>query len=70
MKFFEVAKYLNYWYINGFYLEFLGINKKAWNALSPDLREVVASSLKESRFEDKSWEDAIALDNRAKKRVQ
>ncbi len=70
MKFFEVSKYLNYWYINGFYLEILGINKKAWDALPPDLQEVVTSSLKESRFEDKTWEDAISWDNKARKRVQ
>ncbi len=70
MKFFEVAKHLNYWFINGFYLEFLGINKKAWDALSPDLRDVVSASFKETRFEDKTWEDAISWDTKAKKRVQ
>jgi TRAP-type C4-dicarboxylate transport system substrate-binding protein len=70
MKFFEVTKYINYWFINGFYLEFLGINKKAWDALTPDLRKVVTASLKESRFEEKSWEDGISWDARAKKRVQ
>jgi TRAP-type C4-dicarboxylate transport system substrate-binding protein len=70
MKFFEVCKYINYWFINGFYLEFLGINKKAWDSLTPDLQEVVSNSLKEVRFEDKSWEDAISWDNKAKKRVQ
>ncbi len=70
MKFFEVAKYLNYWFINGFYLEFLGINKKAWDALTPDLRDVVSASFKEIRFEDKTWEDAISWDTKAKKRVQ
>jgi len=70
MKFFEVSKYLNYWYINGFYLEFLGINKKAWDALPADLQKVVKDSFKEVRFEDKTWEDAISWDNKAKKRVQ
>jgi TRAP-type C4-dicarboxylate transport system substrate-binding protein len=70
MKFFEVTKYLNYWYLAGAHPEFLAVNKKAWDALSPELREVFMASLKEVRFEDKEWEDAIAWDERAKKRVQ
>lgn len=70
MKFFEVTKYLNYWYLAGAHPEFLAVNKKAWDALSPDLREVFMASLKEVRFEDKEWEDAIAWDARSKKRVQ
>jgi TRAP-type C4-dicarboxylate transport system substrate-binding protein len=70
MKFFEVSKYLNYWFINGFYLEFLGINKKAWDALPQDLQEVVTASFKETRFEDKTWEDAISWDNKAKNKVK
>jgi len=70
MKFFEVTKYLNYWYLSGAHPEFLAVNKKAWDALSPDLREVVTASLKEVRFEEKEWEDAISWDARAKKRVQ
>jgi len=70
MKFFEVSKYLNYWFINGFYLEFLGINKKAWDALPSDLQDVVKNSLKEVRFEDRTWEDAMSWDAKAKTKVQ
>lgn len=70
MKFFEVTKYLNYWYISGAHPEFLAVNKKAWDALPADLQAVVKDSLKEVRFEDKEWEDAIAWDARSKKRVQ
>ncbi len=68
MKFSEVAKYINYWFIGGGCNEFFGCNKKAWDSLPPDLQQVVYGSLKEVRFEDKEWEDAIALDAKAKKR--
>ncbi len=68
MKFFEVTKYINYWYVQGAGVEFLGVNKKALNALPQDLQKVVLDAIKESRFEDKEWEDAKAWDARAKKR--
>jgi len=68
MKFFEVAKYINYWFIGGGGIEFFSCNKKALNSLPPDLQQVVLDSIKESRFEDKEWEDAKAWDARAKKR--
>jgi len=38
------------------------------NSLPQDLQKVVLDSIKESRFEDKEWEDAKAFDARAKKR--
>ncbi|MCX5906460.1 MAG: TRAP transporter substrate-binding protein DctP, partial [Deltaproteobacteria bacterium] len=41
MKFFEVAKYINYWFIGGGGMEFLGCNKKALNSLPQDLQQVV-----------------------------
>ena len=68
MKFFEVTKYINYWNIQGAGVEFLGCNKKALNALPQDLQKVVLDSVKESRFEDKEWEDAKAFDAKAKTR--
>lgn len=68
MKFFEVTKFINYWFISGAGIEFLGMNKKAFNALPKDLQQVVLDAVKESRFEDKEWEDAKAWDARAKKR--
>jgi TRAP-type C4-dicarboxylate transport system substrate-binding protein len=68
MKFFEVTKFINYWFISGAGIEFLGMNKKAFNALPKDLQPVVLDAVKESRFEDKEWEDAKAWDSRAKKR--
>ncbi len=68
MKFFEVCKYINYWFIQGAGVEFLGCNKKALNALPKDLQQVVLDSIKESRFEDQEWENAKAFDARAKKR--
>ena len=68
MKFSEVAKYINYWFIGGGACEFLGANKKAWNSLPQDLQMVVLDALKAVRFEHKEWEDAKALDANAKKR--
>ena len=68
MKFFEVTKFINYWFISGAGIEFLGMNKKAFNALPKDLQQVVLDAVKESRFEDREWEDAKAWDSRAKKR--
>jgi TRAP-type transport system periplasmic protein len=68
MKFFEVTKFINYWFISGAGIEFLGMNKKAFNALPKDLQPVVLDAVKESRFEDKEWEDAKAWDAKAKAR--
>jgi TRAP-type C4-dicarboxylate transport system substrate-binding protein len=68
MKFFEVTKFINYWFISGAGIEFLGMNKKAFNSLPKDLQPVVLNAVKESRFEDKEWEEAKAWDARAKKR--
>ena len=44
------------------------MNKKAFNALPQDLQQVVLDAVKESRFEDKEWEDAKAWDAKAKQR--
>lgn len=70
MKFFEVAKYLNYWFFSGASLEFLAVNEKAWDALPKDLRQAVLNGLKEARFEDKEWADAQAWDDRARRRIR
>jgi len=69
MKFFEVSKYLDYWYFNGAGLEWLAVNQKAWDALPKDLQQVVLDSLREIRFEERMWEDTVAWDARAKKRA-
>src|SRR3989454_2011313 len=48
MKFFEVAKYLDYWYLAGAAMEWLVANQKAWDALANDLQQVVLDALKRS----------------------
>jgi TRAP-type C4-dicarboxylate transport system substrate-binding protein len=70
MKFYEVSKYLNYWYLTGASIEWLGANQKAWDALPKDLQQVVLDALRAVRFEDKEWEDARAWDDRARRRAQ
>jgi TRAP-type C4-dicarboxylate transport system substrate-binding protein len=70
MKFFEVSKFLNYWYLTGASVEWLAVNQKAWDALPKDLQEVVLGALKDVRFEDKEWEDAKAWDDRARARAR
>jgi len=69
MKFFEVAKYLDYWYLAGAAMEWLVANQKAWDALPRDLQQVVLEVLKETNLEEKEWQDAIAADERARKRL-
>jgi TRAP-type C4-dicarboxylate transport system substrate-binding protein len=69
MKFFEVSKYINYWYFSGASLEWLAVNRKAWDALPADLQTVVLEALTEVRFEDQEWEDAKAWDARARARA-
>ncbi len=69
MKFFEVAKYLDYWYLAGAAMEWLVANQKAWDALPRDLQQVVLDALKETNLEEKEWQDAIAADERARKRL-
>jgi TRAP-type C4-dicarboxylate transport system substrate-binding protein len=70
MKFFEVSKFINYWYFSGASLEWLAVNRKAWDALPADLQTVVLEALTEVRFEDQEWEDAKAWDARARARAR
>jgi TRAP-type C4-dicarboxylate transport system substrate-binding protein len=69
MKFFEVSKFINYWYLAGAGSEWLVVNQKAWDALPKDLQQVVLDAMKEIRYEDKEWEDAMAWEARARKRL-
>lgn len=68
MKFFEVSKVINYWFLAGASSEWLVTNQKAWDGLPKDLQQIVLDALKEVRFEDKEWEDAKAFEERALKR--
>jgi TRAP-type transport system periplasmic protein len=69
MKFFEVAKFLDYWYIAGAAQEWLVANQKAWDALPKDLQQVVLDAVKETNLEEKEWADAAAFDERVRKRL-
>ena len=68
MKFFEVSKVINYWFLAGASSEWLVVNQKAWDGLPKDLQQIVLDALKDVRFEDKEWEDAKAFEERALKR--
>jgi len=68
MKFFEVAKFINYWYLAGAGSEWFVANQKAWDALPKDLQGAVTDALRDTRLEDKEWEDAAAWDARARQR--
>src|SRR5213593_3815279 len=68
MKFFEVSKFINYWYLAGAGSEWFVANQKAFDALAKDLQQVVMDALKDVRLEDKEWEDATAWDARARQR--
>lgn len=69
MKFFEVAKFLDYWYLTGASQEWIVANQKAWDALPKDLQQAVLDGVKESNLEEKEWADAIAFDARVRKRL-
>ncbi len=69
MKFFEVSKYLDYWYLAGAAQEWVVANQKAWDALPKDLQQVVLDSVKETNLEEKEWADAIAADQAIRKRL-
>jgi TRAP-type C4-dicarboxylate transport system substrate-binding protein len=69
MKFFEVAKYLDYWNIAGAAQEWLVANQKAWDTLPKDLQQVVLDAVKETNLEEKEWADAAAFDERVRKRL-
>ena len=69
MKFFEVAKFLDYWYIAGAAQEWLVANQKAWDALPKDLQQVLLDAVKETNLEEKEWADAAAFDERVRKRL-
>ena len=68
MKFFEVAKFINYWYLAGAGSEWFVVNQKAFDALPKDLQQTLMDALKDSRLEDKEWEDAAAWDAKARQR--
>src|SRR2546425_6409584 len=68
MKFFEVAKYLDYWYLAGAAMEWLVANKKAWDALANDLQQVVLDALKETNLEEKEGQGATAAGQRGAQR--
>ena len=69
MKFFEVAKFIDYWYLAGAAQEWMVVNNKAWDALPKDLQQIVLDSVKESNLEEKEWGDAIAAEEKARKRI-
>ena len=69
MKFFEVAKFLDYWYLAGAAQEWLVANQKSWDALPKDLQQVVLDAMKEVNLEEKEWADAIAADERVRRRL-
>ncbi len=69
MKFFEVAKFLNYWYLAGAAQEWVVANKKAWDGLPKELQQAVMDAAKDTNLEEKEWADAIAFDERVRKRL-
>ncbi len=69
MKFFEVSKYINYWYLAGAGSEWLVVNQKAWDALPKDLQGAFTDAMKEARYEEREWEEARAWEARARKRL-
>jgi TRAP-type transport system periplasmic protein len=68
MKFFEVTKFINYWWLAGSSSEWLVVNQKAWDGLPRELQQAIQDGLNDVRFEDKEWEDARAFEERALKR--
>lgn len=70
MKFFEVSKFLNHWSLLGAGCDWIVANQKAWDALPPDLQQVVLNALREARLEERNWQEAKAWEERARKRVQ
>jgi TRAP-type C4-dicarboxylate transport system substrate-binding protein len=69
MKFFEVAKYVDYWYLAGAAQEWIVANQKSWDGLPKDLQQIVLDAVKETNLEEKEWGDAIAFDERVRKRL-
>lgn len=69
MKFFEVSKYINYWYLAGAGSEWLVVNQKAWDALPKDLQDAFVGAMRETRYEEREWEEAKAWEERARKRL-
>ncbi len=70
MKLSEVTKYINYWHFTGAGLDLLTANRKAWEALPPDVRSAVTAVIREMPLEDKQWADAKSWDARAGKEAQ
>src|SRR3989442_3042604 len=62
MKFFEVAKYLDYWYLAGAAMEWLVAHQNASEAPPMDLPHAVLEALKETNLEEKKWQAPVAAD--------
>src|SRR2546429_7059314 len=58
MKFFEVAKYLDYWYLAGAAMEWLVADQKAGDALPKGLQHIVLAPMKDVNFQEKEWQGA------------
>lgn len=70
MKFYEVSKFLNYWYLSGAATELTVVNQRAWDKLPPDLQQVVTDAVTESKLEERQWADVRTLDANARDRVK
>src|SRR2546428_5947668 len=57
MKFFEVAKYLDYWYLAGAAQDWLVANQTSWETLPRDLPQGGPDSMKDVNLEEKELQD-------------
>ncbi len=69
MKFFEVTKHLDYWFLAGAATEWLVMNRKAYEKLPADLQKLLVDSVKDFGLEEREWNDAIAWEERTRKRL-
>jgi TRAP-type C4-dicarboxylate transport system substrate-binding protein len=58
-KFYEVSKFVNMWGYSGGNMEYMCVNKEAWNRLPKEYQNALVDSLEQLKIEDKIWADLI-----------
>lgn len=61
-KLYEVSKYVNMWGYSGGDMEYMSVNKNAWEKLPKNYQQTVLDVIREGQIEEKIWSDLIEAD--------
>ena len=61
-KLYEVSKYVNMWGYSGGDMEYMSVNKNAWEKLPKNYQQAVLDVVREEQIEEKIWSDLTEAD--------